>query len=121
MFCRGSWCKEETQTLTVCTERDSQYCVHLRMVLFSLLLFFYGHTHGLYIDVLGPGIGSQSQLWQSQIFFFFWGGPYGRHVESLRLGVQLELQLPAHTTATWDPSHICNLNHTSQQLQILTH
>ena len=28
-----------------------------------------------------------------------------------RLGVQLELQLPVYTTATatWDPSHICDL------------
>ena len=36
-----------------------------------------------------------------------------------RLGVQLELQLPAYTTATPDPSHICDLHHSPRQCQIL--
>ena len=38
-----------------------------------------------------------------------------------RLRVQLELQLPAYTTATaaWDPSHIWDLHHSSRQSQIL--
>ena len=38
-----------------------------------------------------------------------------------RLGVELELQLLGYTTAmaTWDPSHISNLYHSSQQHQIL--
>ena len=37
-----------------------------------------------------------------------------------RLGVKLELQLPAYATATEmpDPSRICDLHHTSQQPQI---
>ena len=35
------------------------------------------------------------------------------------LGVKLELQLLAYTTATPDPSHICDLHYSSQQLQIL--
>uniref|UniRef100_A0A8D0PDY6 Odorant binding protein 2B n=1 Tax=Sus scrofa TaxID=9823 RepID=A0A8D0PDY6_PIG len=37
------------------------------------------------------------------------------------VGVQLELQLPAYATATAmpDPSHICNLHHSSRQCQIL--
>ena len=37
------------------------------------------------------------------------------------LGVQLELQLPAYTTAaaTSDPSHICDLYHNSRQCWIL--
>ena len=35
------------------------------------------------------------------------------HMEVPRLGVELELQLPAYTTATetWDPSRICDLHH----------
>ena len=43
------------------------------------------------------------------------------HMEVLRLGVKLELQLPAYTTATamWDPSLVCDLHHSSQQCQIL--
>ena len=38
-----------------------------------------------------------------------------------RLGVESELQLPACTraTATWDPSHVCDLPHSSQQCRIL--
>ena len=36
-------------------------------------------------------------------------------------GVELELQLPAYATAmaTLDPSHICDLHHSSQQRRIL--
>jgi len=42
-------------------------------------------------------------------------------MEVPRLGVELELQLPAHTTATVtaDPSLIGNLHHSSQQRWIL--
>ena len=42
------------------------------------------------------------------------------HMEASRLGVQLE-QLPAYTTATAtpDPSHVCDLRHSSQQCQIV--
>ena len=36
-------------------------------------------------------------------------------------GVELKLQLPAYTTATatQDPSHICDLRHSSRQHRIL--
>ena len=42
-------------------------------------------------------------------------------MEVCRLGVKLELQLPAYTTATalLDPSRICDLPHSSWQYQIL--
>ena len=42
-------------------------------------------------------------------------------MEVPRLGVKSELQLRAYTTATgvWDPSPICDLHHSSQQLWIL--
>ena len=46
-------------------------------------------------------------------------GPHPRHMEASRLGVTLELHLPTYTTATPDPSHICNLHHSSQQCRIL--
>ena len=50
-------------------------------------------------------------------FFFCFLGPHPQHMEIPRLGVKLELQPQAYTTATatWDPSHICNLYHSSQQ------
>ena len=44
-------------------------------------------------------------------------GPHQKHMESSRPGVESQLQLPAHTTATAtpDPSHVCDLHHPSQQ------
>ena len=55
------------------------------------------------------------------IFSFFFLRLHLRHMEVPRLGVELELLLPAYTTATatWDLSHICNLHHSSQQHRIL--
>ena len=53
-------------------------------------------------------------------FSFIVLGPHPQHKEIPRLGVLLELQLPAYTTATTpDLSCICNLHHSSQQGQIL--
>ena len=42
-------------------------------------------------------------------------------MEVPRLWVESELQLPAHATATamWDPSHICDLHHSSRLCRIL--
>ena len=43
------------------------------------------------------------------------------HVDVPRLGVESELQLSAYSTAeaTPDPSHICDLHHSSQQPWVL--
>ena len=48
--------------------------------------------------------------------FFVFLGPYPRHMEVPSLGVELDLQLPAYTTATVTPdlSHVCDLHHSSQ-------
>ena len=42
------------------------------------------------------------------------------HMEVPRLGVELELQLPAYAiaTAAWGPSYLCDLYHSSWQRQI---
>lgn len=42
-------------------------------------------------------------------------------MEVPRLGVTSELQLPVYTsaTATWDPSRLCDLRHSSRQCWIL--
>ena len=55
------------------------------------------------------------------LFFFVFLGPHLRHMEVPRLGVELELQLLVYTTATatWDPSHVFNLYHSSRQCWIL--
>ena len=49
-------------------------------------------------------------------FLFLLFRPHLPHREVPRLGVKLELQLLAYTTAiaTLDPSHICDLYHSSR-------
>ena len=53
--------------------------------------------------------------------FFGFLGPRPGHMEVLRIGVKLELQLLTYAiaTATPDLSRICNLHHSSEQRQIL--
>ena len=53
--------------------------------------------------------------------FFLFLGPHLWHMEVPRVGAELELHLPAYTTAIAkpDPSCICDLHHTSWQHQIL--
>ena len=54
--------------------------------------------------------------------FFFFKELHSQHMEVSRLGVKSELQLLlTYTTATvtQDPSHICDLHHSSQQRWIL--
>ena len=55
------------------------------------------------------------------LFPFSFLGLHLQHMEVPRLGVELELQLPAYTsgTAMQDPSRVCDLHHSSQQHQIL--
>ena len=55
------------------------------------------------------------------LFLFALIGPHLKYMKVPRLQVQPELQLPAYTTATatWDPSRIRDLGHSSQQYQIL--
>ena len=64
-----------------------------------------------------------SHAWYTLLLFSFFGflGPYLRHKEVPRLGVQSELKPAAYTTATarWDPSCICELHPGSQQCWIL--
>ena len=50
-------------------------------------------------------------------FFFVFLGPQLQHMEVPRLGVELELKPLAYTTAMAmpDPSHICDLHHSSWQ------
>ena len=56
-------------------------------------------------------------LFYFTILFYFicFLGPHLQHMEVPRLGAELELQLPATATATWAPSFICDLHHSSQQ------
>ena len=67
--------------------------------------------------------GPWSPTWpplHSSLFLVFLG-PYPRHMEVPRLGVESELLLPAYTTATAMPhlSHVCDPHHSSRQCWIL--
>ena len=55
-------------------------------------------------------------------FFLRFLGLQVLQMEVPRLGVKLELQLPAYATATamQDPNCVCDLHHSSQQHQILS-
>ena len=53
------------------------------------------------------------------LVFFFFLGPHLWHVKFCRLGVKLELSLTAYATVSWDPSHVCDLYHSSWRHQIL--
>jgi len=88
------------------------------------------HSKELFRYLRAPQPGFQQQqvsafiflsLEVLKIFFFFFFvflpylGPIPQHMEIPRLGVESELQVPAHTTATAtrDPSLVCDLHHSS--------
>ena len=66
----------------------------------------------------GTGVEGEALVF----FFCLFLGPHLPHLEVPRLGVELELQLPAYTTATAtrEPRRICDLPHSSRQRRILT-
>ena len=70
-----------------------------------------------------PGEDGSGKVKPSSFGFLFFSflGAQPQHMEVPRLWVELELQLPAYTTAAAmsDPSHVCNLHHSSWQHQIL--
>ena len=70
----------------------------------------------------GKGKSLQVGRWQVLFCFVLFLGLHPWSMEVSSLGVELELQLPAYTTATAmpDPSHICDLYHSSQPHQIPT-
>ena len=93
------------------------------MYLFSILVILLRNLKNLHFMESFGVIASYAIFIYLFIYLFiycFLGLPQ-RHMEVPRLGVESELQLPAYTTATatWDPSHVCDLHHSSLQHQIL--
>ena len=91
----------------------------LRLFLFFFLTFLRYDWHILRL-FLKTELLSVTYLF---IYYFFFLGPYVQHTEVPRLGVKLELQLPAYATArrTRDPSQVCDIHHSSWQCWSLTH
>ena len=75
----------------------------------------------LALDISQLFLVSQRPTLDSFFFNFVFIRATPTHMEVPRLGVESELQLPTYTTAiaTWDPSHVCNMCHSSQQRWIL--
>ena len=65
-----------------------------------------------------PCLSKPSQIVFVCLFVFCFLGLHLWHMEVPRLGVKMELHLPAYATATGDPSRICNLHQSSQQCWI---
>ena len=82
-------------------------------IIILILPIFQWLFWGAYIEV--------QTLYFILFLIFCFLGPHPWHMEIPRLGVQLELPLPAYATAAamQDPSRICNLHHSSWQCQIL--
>ena len=97
-----------------------QLLVLLRLITFSPISF------SIHWWVLVHIVITADKWWFSNFsipffFFFCFLGPHPRHMVIRRLGVKLELQLPACATATaaWDPSCICDWHCSSRQHRIL--
>ena len=90
----------------------------LYVIFFQLSVTWDYGEHSFYAFMWNHG---EKQIFGMLLFCFLFWRPHLQHMEVLRLGLELELPLPAYTTATAtpDPSHICNLDHRSQQHWIL--
>ena len=73
------------------------------------------------VGFVSPAPQWELLYWFLLLLLSFFLGPHPQHMEVPRLGVESELQLLAYTTATAmpDPSHICDLHHSSWQRQVL--
>ena len=97
----------------------------LSHVLFAICVFFVRLSIQIFFTFLKLGCLS-FHYWIDFFPYFFYLficflGPHFQHMEVLRPGVKLELQLLAYTTAKAkpDPSHICDLHHSSWKRWIL--
>ena len=95
---------------------------HLPWLWTPLISFHHsGYTSRIIIVMFKRNTNNKRNTKKNYFFFtFFIFRAHLRHTEVPRLGVELELQLPAYTSATakQDPSHICDLHHSSWQCGI---
>ena len=84
--------------------------------------FRQGRTNGIWCQkiCMTQNAGRNSSSWR---WLFFLPDPHLWHMEAPRLGIESEQQLPTYTTATAtpDPSHVCNLQHSHGHAGSLTH
>ena len=106
---------------------DTQHCNSFIHIHISILFGVFSHIDYHRTLVEFPNLydlihHSFVMKFEQEFFFFFsFLGLHLWHMDVPKLGVELELQLPAFTTATatWDLSCICDLHHSSQLCWIL--
>ena len=86
----------------------------------SLLELLFYITVIMYLPLETMPLFNVQWNWENKLYFFFLR-PHLWYMEISGPGIESELQLPVYTTATatWDPSHSCDLCHSLQQHQIL--
>ena len=105
--------KNYFMVIWICFKRIHTYIhIHTQIHIYthiSTYIYTHKYTH-IYIHIMYIYFGG--------IVFL---GPHLHHMEVPKLGVESELQLLAHATdtAVWDPSCVCDPNHSSQQHWIL--
>ena len=79
--------------------------VELFRILIMFFVFFKASLYQFVYLALQPCCVQHVTLFvfMALYLFFVFLGPHPHHMEVPRLGIKLELQLPAHTTATQDP------------------
>jgi len=87
------------------------FAFHCHESSFSFNMKFFLRFSSCFLTLGGGGCVCVCLL----VCFFVFLGPHPWHTEVFRLGVKLELQLPACATAIADLSHVCDQHHSSQQ------
>ena len=105
--------------------RHSLYILHLFINLLSDIWFanIFSSSVSCIFTLLIISFAAQKGIYYFYLFIYFaFLGLHPQHMEVPVLGAEWNLYLLAYATATatWDPSHVCDLHHSSQQSQILS-
>ena len=119
--CRELWCRSQTwlRSCMLWLWRRSAAAAPIRPLAWE---FPYAAGVALKKNSNSKKKKKNSSFYSYFIFYFFvFLGSHAQHMEIPMLGVELELQLLAYTTATamQDLSQVCDLHHSSWQCQIL--
>ena len=98
---------------------ETSTCHGHRKNIYIYLTHTHTHTHTHTIHAPWDSFFLKATLPKIVFCFLCFLEPHQQPMEVPRLGIELELQLPATAIATQDPSHVCDLHHSSWQRRIL--